>query len=342
MPAPLTPEKNNLKLGFIALLDCAPLVIAREKGFFAKYGLNAVLSRESSWASIRDKVSFGLLDGAHMLAPMPLAATLGLNGNKTPMLTSMTLSQNGTAITLSKQICDAISASLALPQTSTEPSQTAFKQYINSLDKPPVIATVYPYSNHYYQLRFWLEQQGIDLEQDINLIALPPTKMLENLNQGHIDGYCVGEPWNQLAVAKGIGGIVATGQNIWGPHMEKVLGVTQSWADTHPQTLQAMTLALQEACQWCEDAEHYQELMELLALPPYLDQTAGQLSISADTARVEQHFAGGNRNRPDTVHGLFILEQMEKSGQFSADAIDKTALINQVFRTDLYQKWLSH
>lgn len=331
----LTLEKTDLKLGFVALLDCAPLVVAREKGFFTKEGLNVILSKESSWSTIRDKVSFGLFDGAQMLAPMPLAATLGLNGNKTPMLTALALSQNGTAITLSQEIYLALSEKISDWEDSKEVGNQ-FRDLIRSLARKPAIATVYPYSNHHYQLRYWLEQHNIDTASDIQLVAVPPTKMLTNLSSGLIDGYCVGEPWNSLALINQIGGLLTTGHKIWGDHMEKVLGVTQEWADTHPNTHKALIKALYAACQWAENPANKDELLQLLSLPPYLDLTAIQLGKFTPPYSMEQHFAGENVNKPDPEHGMFILEQMKNCGQLNDETLDFTKLATDVFRTDLY------
>ncbi|MFY0677820.1 MAG: ABC transporter substrate-binding protein [Neptuniibacter sp.] len=336
----LTIEKADLKLGFIALLDCAPLVVAREKGFFWKYGLNVILSKESSWASIRDKVSFGLLDGAHMLAPMPLAATLGLNGNKTPMQTALTLSHNGTAITLSQELYLALVEQIPDWNDADAVGDT-FKQLINKRERKPVIATVYPYSNHHYQLRYWLNQHNIDTEEDVQLVAVPPTQMLENLANGMIDGYCVGEPWNSLALMQQTGGLLTTGHKIWGSHMEKVMGVTQKWAEENPNTHRALVTALYEACQWAEKPENRTELMKLLALPPYLDHAAEQLASFAPPYSMEQHFYGNNLNKPDRDHGLFLLDQMSDCGQTDGITVDKDQLVEDVFRTDLYISWLS-
>lgn len=342
MSAPLTLEKNNLKLGFVALLDCAPLVVAREKGFFKKHGLNVVLCKESSWASIRDKVSFGLYDGAHMLAPMPLASTLGLNGNKTPMLTALALSQNGTAITLSLEFYTLLSKSIA-DWKDTSSVGAEFKKQVKNSKVKPVIATVYPYSNHHYLLRYWLEQHGINAETDVQLIAAPPTHMIPSLSNGAIDGYCVGEPWNSLALIQQIGGLLTTGHEIWGAHMEKVLGVTQEWANAHPNSHKALVNALYEACQWAEDSANKEELFQLLALPPYLDQAATQLANYTPPLAMEQHFAGKHVNVPDPKQGEFLLGQMLDCGQLSNtdNPADFATISRTVYRQDLFQKWVS-
>ncbi|WP_286237507.1 CmpA/NrtA family ABC transporter substrate-binding protein [Neptuniibacter halophilus] len=338
MTATQLPEKRDLSLGFVALLDCAPLVVAREKGFFQQQGLNVILQKESSWASIRDKVSFGLLDGAQMLAPMPLAATLGLNGNPTPMLTALTLSQNGTAITLSKELYVSLTQQVENWQDDKELGRQ-FKQLLAGLSRKPVIATVYPYSNHHYQLRYWLNQHQIDTGKDIELVAVPPTKMLDNLASGLIDGYCVGEPWNSLALIRQTGGLLTTGYQIWGPHMEKVLGVTQSWADNHPHTHQALVRAIYNACQWCADPANQTEMLQLLALPPYLDKAAEALEGFSPPCVMGQRFAGTDVNQPDRKQGEFLLLQMQACSQLKETEQDLAGIAAQVFRSDLYTQW---
>ncbi len=340
MKVTLPAEKQDLSLGFVSLLDCAPLVVAREKGFFKQQGLNVILQKEASWASIRDKVSFGLLDGAHMLAPMPLAATLGLNGNPTPMITALTLSQNGTAITLSKALYDALDQQLDNWQDDLQLGR-CFKTLLSSLERKPVIATVYPYSNHHYQLRYWLNRHQIDTATELELVAVPPAQMLDSLASGQIDGYCVGEPWNSLALIRQTGGILATGYQIWGPHMEKVIGVTQAWAETNPLTHQALVQALYDACQWCAEPDNLAEMMQLLALPPYLDQAATALEGFTPPCTLGQRFAGTGVNQPDLAHGVFLLQQMQACQQLDEQLNNLEQIAAQVFRTDLFQQWLA-
>ncbi|MFW1678348.1 CmpA/NrtA family ABC transporter substrate-binding protein [Pontibacter sp. JAM-7] len=339
MSAPLTPEKTDLKLGFVALLDCAPLVVAREKGFFNDQGLNVILCKEASWASIRDKVSFGLFDAAQMLAPMPLASSLGMNGNQTDMLTALSLSQNGTAITLSRKPYLKISEHIT-DWSDTEAVGKAFHDWVKKTDKRPVLATVYPYSNHHYQLLYWLKQNQINVDQDVNLVAVPPVQMVGSLADGLIDGFCVGEPWNSLALLRNIGGILTTGFQIWGAHMEKVLGVTREWAEQHPNTHQALVKALHNACRWAEAAENREELLHILALPPYLDQSARQLSGFHSPYPMHQHMFGDNVNRPDPEYGRFLLQQMLACGQLNKLDSKTCKIVDQVYRSDLYEAWL--
>ncbi|WP_136680358.1 CmpA/NrtA family ABC transporter substrate-binding protein [Neptunomonas sp. XY-337] len=331
-------EKTELQLGFVALADCAPLVVAREQGFFRQQGLQVVLSKESSWASLRDKVSYGLLDGAQMLAPLPLAATLGLNGKPQKMETPLVLSQNGIAITLSSALQRRLNMACE-PGEDQHAQGKAFKAMLAELGYRPIIATVYPFSNHYYLLRFWLAQHQIEIGRDVELIAAPPGKMLSLLQRGDIDGYCVGEPWNSLAVQEGAGELLVSSYTLWGAHMEKVLGVTSEWARCHPNTYRAMTQAIYQACQWIGLPEHRDTLLNWLALPPYLDASPQQLRSVALLSTLEQRFSGREVNRPSLQHGEFLLQQMMRCQQLSALPADAQALVSSVYREDLFTLW---
>ena len=255
-------EKVNLELGFIPLTDCAPLVVAKEKGFFAKYGLTDVtLSREPSWKEIAKGVGTGRLDGAVMVAGMPLALTLGAGGKTpVPIVSAMTVSRNGNAITLSKKFYDQGVRTLA-----------DFKAAIAaSPDKIHTLGMVHPASMHNLLLRYWLAAGGIHPDEDVNLTVIPPPQMVANLIAGNIDGYCVGEPWNSRAVHENLGFVIATDLDLWAGHPEKVLGVREDWANNYPQTHIALVKALLEACDYCDDRRHREEILELLCRPEYV------------------------------------------------------------------------
>ncbi len=255
-------EKVNLELGFVPLTDCAPLVVAKEKGLFAKYGLEEVtLSREPNWKAIADGIVSQRLDGASMLAGMPLAMTLGYGGQAPlPMVISMVLSRNGNAITIDKDIADKGVRSL-------EDLANLVKQ---TPDEPHTFGMVHPTSMHNLLLRYWLAAGGIDPDRDVNLAVIPPAQMVANLMANNIDGYCVGEPWNSRAVHEGLGNIIATDLQIWKGHPEKVLSVREDWANQYPQTYLALTKALLEACEYCDDRRNRDEILEWLCQPQYI------------------------------------------------------------------------
>ncbi len=255
-------EKVNLDIGFVPLTDCAPLVVAKEMGFFAKHGLEAVtLSREPSWKAILEGVASKRLDAAQMVAGMPPAMTLGFGGNPPlPMVTSLVLSRNGNAITLDKDLFNAGVRSL-------EDFASLIKQ---TSDRSHTLGIVHPTSMHNLMLRYWLAAGGIDPDQEVNLTVIPPAQMLANLISNNIDGYCAGDPWNSRAVHEGEGVIVATDLDIWAGHPEKVLGMQEEWANQHPQTHLALVKALLEACEYCDDRRNRQEVLDLLCRPEYV------------------------------------------------------------------------
>ena len=250
-------EKVNLAIGFIPLTDCAPLVVALEKGFFQRHGLEQVeLRREANWKTLETHVRQGVLDAAQMVAGLPYAMTLGLRGQEPlPMATALTLSRNGNAITLHRRFHEAGVTDAA-----------GLKRWITAHPEiRPVFAMVHPASMHNLILRAWLASGGIDPDRDVELIVIPPPQMVATLRAGTIDGYCVGEPWNTRAVREGIGTVIATDPELWNGHCEKVLGVRQDWANAHPRTHEALLSALLEACRWCDQPQNREELTELLA-----------------------------------------------------------------------------
>lgn len=335
---------EQLKLGFVPLLDCAPLVVAREQGFFRQQGLQVVLSREASWSAIRDKLNYGLLDGAQMLAPMPLATTLGLGSSPQSTCSLLSLSRNGNAITCSVPLYQQLHEQ-AEGETSALALGQALKQRLPKLKRKPVFATVYPYSNHHYLLRDWFQRSGIDPDNDIDWRAIPPPQMITALAQRQIDGYCVGEPWNSLAVLQSHGLIVASGHQLWPEVPEKVFAVTEAWAALHPHYCNALIRALYQACHWISQCSDKQSLLKLLALPPYLDHSLLPLLETGyhhhwGSAPLHQQFFGDQMNCPRPEQGRWLVEQLLAAGQISADRAELTshALLPKVFRADLFER----
>jgi len=256
-------EKTNLTIGYIPLTDCAPFAIAQEKGLFAKYGLDVTLSKENSWNDLAEGIREGRLDAAQMVTGMPLAISLGM-GNKipVPVVTSLTLSRNGNAITLSNKLKEEGVHDLA-----------SLKAYIDKFANDaynPAIGMVHHASMHNLLLRHWLASGGIQPEQDVDVIVIPPPQMVSNLMANNIIGYCVGEPWNVRAVNSNVGFVVATDLDIWRGHPEKVLGVRKDWAEQYPNTHLELVKALLEAAQFCEPLENRDEVILTLASPNYL------------------------------------------------------------------------
>jgi nitrate/nitrite transport system ATP-binding protein len=311
-------EKVNLNIGFVPLTDCAPLVVAKEQGFFAKHGLEDVtLSREPSWKAILEGVTTGRLDAAQMVAGMPLAMTIGPKGKPpVPMVISMILSRNGNAITFSKDLYNQGVHSLV-----------EFKQYLTQPSvKPHTLGMVHTASMHNLILRYWLASGGIDPDRDVNLTVIPPPQMVANLRAGNIDGYCVGEPWNSYAVQAGLGVVMAHDLELWPGHPEKVLGVREAWANQHPKTQTALVKALLESCEYCDDPRHREQILQWLCSPDYVGTAAdviqpGFLSAydlgTSATPEVLPHynqFYIRQTNFPDRVEGLWILTQLARWG----------------------------
>lgn len=341
-------EKTSLRLGYIPLTDCLPLVVAREQGFFAAEGLTVELCCEASWANIRDKLIVGHLDGAQVLAPMLLAASLGLGGLRKPMMTAFSLGLNGNAITASNSLFTELrehSLSDSALDAARALAGVVRSRQARGAD-PLVIATVFPFSSHNYQLRYWLAAGGIDPVRDIKLVALPPQQMVDSLRLEHIDAFCVGEPWNSCAAAMGLGRCLVAGYEIWQNGPEKVFGITEQWHEENPNTHAAVLRALDQAAQWIEgnlraalqllDRGHYVEApLDWLAQP-----LTGQLRVGlAQSQRGAEAFHVFHRymaNFPWRSQAQWFLQQMQRWGQIPAST-DIAAVAARVYRADLYR-----
>jgi ABC-type nitrate/sulfonate/bicarbonate transport system substrate-binding protein len=327
MTTATTPELERLTLGFIPLLDAALPVIARERGFFADQGLDVSLSRENAWSTLRDKVAAGLLDGAHMLAPLPLAMSLGLGRAPCDTLAPLTLSRNGNAITLSPALCEASGA--CLTEDVAESARCLGDWHRRATTPREVrLAMVYPFSCQHYLLREWLALGSLDPDRDVTLVALPPQRMVDALKEGEIDGFCAGEPWGSLARHRDIGRIVATGHQLWPDHPEKVLGVTRSWASHYPATLHALIRALASAGDWlAESPEHRLIARDWLALPPYLDRAVRHLeTLALDAPPIHQRFSGSSHMRPDLVSTARFTRHIARHLEGNGRALDTPSL----------------
>ncbi len=346
-------EKTDLTLGIVPLTDCAPIAVAVEKGFFAAQGLSVTTSREGSWAGIRDKIAFGVLDAAQMIAPMTLSTTLGLGGVQCDMVTALSLGLNGNAITLSSDLFgrveDADPEAAAMSPMPARGLKRVIEERSARNLAPLTFGVVFPISTHNYELRYWLASSGIDPDHDVNLVVIPPPQMAAALKAGHIAGYCVGEPWNTVAVADGFGRVAITKHEIWNNSPEKVLGVTRSWARAHPSTHRALIRALVGACTWLDERiEHRLEAAAILAQPQYIGvdealiagSIAGNFRYAAgEPARRCPDFNVFHRyaaNFPWRSHAAWFLSQMQRWGQVDL-AVDAQALIQQAYRPDIYR-----
>ncbi|MEB3229286.1 MAG: nitrate ABC transporter ATP-binding protein, partial [Synechocystis sp.] len=291
-------EKINLNIGFIPLTDCAPLVVAKEKGFFAEFGLAEVtLVREPSWQAIAEGVSSGRLDAAQMVAGMPLHLTMGLGGQPPlPIITALVMSRNGNAITLGK----------ALHESGVKDLETLKTYLADHPDSVPTLGMVHPASMQNLLLRYWLASAGIDPDADVNLTRLAPAQMVANLKAGNIDGYCVGEPWNSRAVHEGLGQVITTDLDIWDGHPEKVLGVKESWVKDYPETHIALVKALLMACEYCDDHRHRGDILDLLCRPEYV----GSEKAYTSPGFLTPYYKGGEQDpMPSFRYNQFFVNQ---------------------------------
>ena len=345
-------ERTDLRLGFIPLNDAAPLIAAEAKGFFAAEGLDVTLAREASWANIRDKVSVGLLDGAHMLGPLTIACTLGLSGPATPMITPFSLNLNGSAITVSKALADAMRA--ADPEGMAQRVRTArslkavIEQRRTAGEPPLTFAVVFPFSMHNYELRYWLAEGGLDPDADLRIVITPPPRMAARLASGEIDGFCVTAPWNALAVAQGTGEIVIYASDIWKVGPDKVLGLTAAWAEQRPKTLQALLRALLRSAIWCDEPGNRAELGAILAGPDYLaapvevvsQSLVGSPPFAPDQPGEASHdyiiYHRYAASFPWRSHAVWFLTQMRRWGQIGPE-VDFARTAEAVYRPDLFR-----
>jgi ABC-type nitrate/sulfonate/bicarbonate transport system substrate-binding protein len=343
-------------VGFIPLLDCAPLAVAVEKGFASAEGLDLRLVRETSWANIRDRVVVGHFDAAHMLGPMAIASTLGVGHLKVPMAVPLSMGLGGNAITLSLRVWDAMTCEGAVVGDDPKALGEALRRVVQARERAQktqfTFAMVYPFSAHNYELRYWLASCGIDPDRDVRLVVIPPPLLVDAMREGQIDGFCVGEPWNSLAVAVGVGCIAVPTTAIWRLSPEKVLGCRLEWAQRHPDRLQALVRALYRSAQWCEDPANHGELARLLAEPRFVGAPADIL-LRGLSNRLRLYPEGELRHLPDfyvpashaatfpwVSHALWFYSQMVRWQQVAFDA-SHVAQVRATYRPDLYRLALS-
>lgn len=337
--------------GFLPLLDSALLIAARAKGFAGEEGIDLVLVRENSWASIRDRLAVGHFDAAHMLAPMPIAFNLGLAPLASRTIAPMALGLGGNAVTVTRELWAAMEANDAPPGLDPALAGAALRRAIAARGgERPRLAVVHPHSGHNYELRYWLAASGVDPERDVEIVIVPPPLMADALAAGRIEGYCVGEPWNTAAAVSGVGRIVTTKSLIWRSSPEKVLGVSADWAEAHPEVLGGLLRALYRAAQWCGEAANHGELADLLSRPDHIGCPADWLMpalsgriMTGDgaTVAVEDFFVPQAKAAtfPWKSHALWFYSQMVRWGQVAAGPANES-IARDSYRPDLYRSAL--
>ncbi|MEO7787645.1 MAG: CmpA/NrtA family ABC transporter substrate-binding protein [Sphingomicrobium sp.] len=341
-----------LAIAFLPLTDSAVLVAAKEMGFAEAQGIDLTLVRSTSWATVRDRLVFGQVQAAHMLAPLAVAVTLGLSQHATPLAAPFKLNVNGNALTLSVEFAAALDP--APRNRIADPVATAhdLAAAIGLHRRKPIIGIVHRFSSHALMLRYWLAFAGIDPDRDVVLRVLPPSLMVEAMCGGEIDGFIAGEPWSSLAVAQGLGEIVSVGTNIWQRGVEKLLAFREAWLEANGDTVDALLRALALAAAWCDDPANRSALADLLAREEYVGQPA-ELILPALTGRLVLHPAGEPVAVPDFLlfereaanfpwrsQGLWIYSQFVRWKMIEPNEAHAHAA-SGVFRSDIYRRALA-
>ena len=333
------PEKEEVKIGFIPLTDCASVVMASVLGIDKKYGVKIIPTKEASWAGVRDKLVNGELDFAHVLYGLIYGVHLGTSGPKKDMAVLMTLNQNGQAITLSKKLSDkgAVDAASLAKLMSTDKREYTFAQ-------------TFPTGTHAMWLYYWLASVGINPLKDAKVITVPPPQMVANMRVGNMDGYCVGEPWGHRAIADGIGITATTTQDIWPDHPEKVLGTTAEFAKKYPNTSRAVTAAILEAGKWIDAGlQNKMKMAETIADKAYVNTSVdvinqrilgryqNGLGKTWDDKNHMKFFADGNATFPFLSDGMWFLTQHKRWGLLK-DHPDYLNVAKQINHIDIYKQ----
>src|SRR6187397_1946086 len=259
-----SPETRTMRFGIIALTDCAPIVMAHELGYFKQFGIDSTVSKEASWAAIRDKLSLGENQATHMLLGMPLASTMGLGGSPVkPMIAPWLLNRNGQAITLNNK--------LKMAGAKTPQALKPLVDKAKAAGDPMSFAMTFPPGTHAMWMRYWLASGGIHPDKDVSLITIPPAQMVANMKVGKMDGFCVGEPWNLRSIEDGIGYTVITTQKMWPDHPEKVCAFTEEFATKNPRTVKAVLKALHLSSTHLDDLGNRAKAAEVISRPTYIN-----------------------------------------------------------------------
>ncbi|MEN6629689.1 MAG: CmpA/NrtA family ABC transporter substrate-binding protein [Sulfuricella sp.] len=332
------PEKTEVRVGFIPLTDCASVVIASVMGFDKKYGIKIVPSKEASWAGVRDKLTNGELDAAHVLYGLVYGVQMGIGGPKKDMAVLMNLNHNGQAISLSNQLKakGAVDGASLAALIKKEPREYTFAQ-------------TSPTGTHAMWLYYWLGAHGVNPFTEVKNITVPPPQMIANMRVGNMDGFCVGEPWNARAIRDNVGFTAATSQDIWKDHPEKVLGTTAEWVAKHPNTARAMIMAILDASKYIDDMKNRSGVAKIIAEKSYVntdfdsieDRMMGQYDNGNgkkwQDANYMKFYEEGTVNFPYLSDGMWFLTQHKRWGLLKEDP-DYLAVAKKVNQIELYKQ----
>jgi nitrate/nitrite transport system substrate-binding protein len=335
------PETATMKFGIIALTDCSPIVIAHEKGFFKKYGIQSTVAKQASWAAVRDALSNGDIQGTHMLTGMPIASTMGLLGSpKKPMIIPWILNRNGQSISLAKSFAGKV-----------KDDPKALKPFVDAANKkkePLTFAMTFPPGTHAMWMRYYLAAGGIHPDKDVSLITVPPAQMVANMKIGKMDGFCVGEPWNARVIADGIGFTSLNTQDIWKDHPEKVCAFLAEFAEKNPKTVKAVLKALHEASVWLDDLGNRPEQAKIVSAATYINcppetilgRMLGKYDFGDGRKKEDANymiFSSRNCNYPQLKYAKWFLAQYRRWG-FVDGSVDYDGIAKQVMRPDIYEE----
>ncbi|KOR38553.1 MULTISPECIES: ABC transporter substrate-binding protein [Planktothricoides] len=345
------PEVTAAKLGFIALTDSAPLIIAKEKGLFDKYGMKDVeVVKQASWPVTRDNLEIGSqgggIDGAHILTPMPYFMSLGQTKNKqpVPMYILARLNTNGQGISVANAYKD-LKISL-----DSKGLKNAFAQAKSGGKTDFNVAMTFPGGTHDLWMRYWLAAGGIVPEQDVSVVPIPPPQMVANMRTGNMEAFCVGEPWNAQLVNQGIGYTALVTGELWQDHPEKALAMRSDWVDKHPKAAKAILMAVQEAQQWCEKPENKEEMCQIVSQAKWfkvpatdiIERSKGNIDYGdgrplVTNSPLRMKFWADNASYPYKSHDLWFLTENIRWGNIPADTNIKE-IVDKVNREDLWRE----
>ncbi|MEO6118582.1 MAG: CmpA/NrtA family ABC transporter substrate-binding protein [Methylotenera sp.] len=330
------PEITEVKIGFIPLTDCAPIIVAAEMGFDKKYGIKIIPAKQASWAAIRDKTVNGELHASHVLYGLVYGVQLGIGGQQKDMSVLMNLNHNGQAITLASQLKD-----------KGVTDGRSLKRLLDNENRDYTFAQTFPTGTHAMWLNYWLAANGINPTKDVKTIVVPPPQMVANMRIGNMDGFCVGEPWGARAIYDKVGYTVTTTQDIWLDHPEKVLGTTAEFVAKNPNTARAMIAAILEACKYIEAIENRAKVAKLIAGKAYVntseDVIAGRFVGDYDNGigkkwkdpNYMKFYEDGAVNFPYLSDGMWFLTQHKRWGLLKTDP-DYLGVATKVNNIKLY------
>lgn len=330
------PEITEVKIGFIPLTDCAPIIVAAEMGFDKKYGIKIIPAKQASWAAVRDKVMNGELHAAHVLYGLVYGVQMGIGGQQKDMSVLMNLNHNGQAITLASQLKD-----------KGVTDGRSLKRLLDNENRDYTFAQTFPTGTHAMWLNYWLAANGINPTKDVKTIVVPPPQMVANMRIGNMDGFCVGEPWGARAIYDKVGYTVTTTQDIWQDHPEKVLGTTADFVAKNPNTSRAMIAAILEACKYIDAIENRAKVAKLIAGKAYVntseDVIAGRFVGDYDNGigkkwkdpNYMKFYEDGAVNFPYLSDGMWFLTQHKRWGLLKTDP-DYLGVATKVNNIKLY------